>query len=69
MMRGKHTRKPRSALLALKIVALRLEFRLLRRAGLQPGHNETFWKRLWNLRGNARMFVGRGFSHDINAAE
>jgi hypothetical protein len=25
--------------------------------------------RLWSLRGNARMFVARGFSHDVNVAD
>src|SRR5882762_572352 len=34
----------------LKFVAQRTEFRLLRRAGLQPGRNETFWKRLQPLK-------------------
>jgi hypothetical protein len=35
-----------SVLLVLKFVAPRVESRLLRRAGLQPGRNKAIWKRL-----------------------
>jgi len=35
-----------SVLLVLNFVTPRGEFRLLGRAGLQPGRNETLWKRL-----------------------
>ena len=46
-----------SVLLVFKFVTPRVEDHLLRRAELK------------SLCGNARMFVGRGFSHDINTAE
>src|SRR5882762_4489337 len=39
-----------SQLLILKSVVPRTESRLLRRAGLQPGHDETFSKRLQPLK-------------------
>jgi hypothetical protein len=46
-----------TVLLSSKFVEARAESPLLRRAGLQSPC------------GNARKFVGRGFSHDINATE
>ena len=46
-----------SLVLILKFAVLRAESRLLRRAGLQ------------SLCGSSGMFVGRGFSHDINASD